>query len=150
MADHLFKFPKQERLCSETRITELFQNGESFMSYPMRVVWLALKPVDNPEIRVVMSVPKKKLRHAVDRNRVKRLLRETYRLNKQHFCQLAIAQNISLNIAFIWIPTEVLDHAKVEKKMKDALVKFEKILLERTAEEVKVSESSDSTVNEVL
>jgi ribonuclease P protein component len=125
MAEHPFSFPKEERLCSETRITALFQGGESFMSYPMRVVWLAFKPVGEPEIRVVMSVPKKKLRHAVDRNRVKRLMREAYRLNRKPLWDLVNDKGLSLHIAFIWIPTEVLDYAKVEKKMKDAMVKFE-------------------------
>ena len=97
----------------------------------MRVVWLAFDAVEDSEIRVVMSVPKKKLRHAVDRNRVKRLLREAYRLNKQTLWEQAIAQNLSIHVAFIWIPSEVLDYAKVEKKMKDALDKLEKLLAQR-------------------
>lgn len=130
MAEHQFKFTKQERLCSETRITEIFQSGESFMSYPIRVVFLASKTVDATLVKVLMSVPKKKLKHAVDRNRVKRLLRESYRLNKQLLWDLATEKGLSLEIAFIWIPSEVLDYAKVEKKMKDAMAKFEKVLSE--------------------
>ena len=131
MANSQFAFPKQERLCSETRINELFLSGESFMSYPVRVVWLAFKSDQNPEIQVVMSVPKKKLKHAVDRNRVKRLLREAYRLNKKVFREQAISFGFSLHIAFIWIPSEVLEYPKVEKKMKDALAKLEKLIQEK-------------------
>jgi len=131
MANSQFAFPKQERLCSETRINELFLSGESFMSYPVRVVWLAFKSDQNPEIQVVMSVPKKKLKHAVDRNRVKRLLREAYRLNKKVFREQAISLGFSLHIAFIWIPSEVLEYPKVEKKMKDALAKLEKLIQEK-------------------
>lgn len=139
MVEHQFKFSKQERLCSETRITELFQNGESFMSYPVRVVFQASKTMEKPRIQVLMSVPKKKLKHAVDRNRVKRLLREAYRLNKQSLWEKAVETGFSLEIAFIWIPSEVLDYAKVEKKMKDAIEKFGKLLSDKAdASEVAV------------
>lgn len=131
MADHPFSFPKQEHLCSETRINELFLKGESFMSYPFRVVWLASRAETETRIQVVMSVPKKKLKHAVDRNRVKRLLRETYRLHKSVLWQQATALGFSLDIAFIWIPSEILAYAKVEKKMKEAMVKFELLLSEK-------------------
>lgn len=140
MTDHQFNFSKQERLCSESQITELFQNGESFISYPVRVVWLALKGVEIPEIRVVMSVPKKKLKHAVDRNRVKRLLRESYRLNKHSFCEQARAQGCSVNLAFIWIPSEVLDYARVEKKIKEALVKLQKGLSDFQTKPVEITD----------
>lgn len=131
MLNHPFKFPKQEHLCSESQITELFLTGESFISYPVRVVWLAFPALEASSIRVVMSVPKKKLKHAVDRNRIKRLLREAYRLNKQELWNQAISKQLSLNIAFIWIPNEVLLYPKVEKKMKDALNKLATQILEK-------------------
>jgi len=146
MAEHQFKFSKQERLCSETRITELFQNGESFMSYPVRVVFLASKAVEKPRIQVLMSVPKKKLKHAVDRNRVKRLLREAYRLNKHPLWAQVVESGFSLEIAFIWIPSEVLDYAKVEKKMKDAVEKFGKLLSDKTDASEKTVDSEKELI----
>ena len=75
------------------------------MSYPVRVVFLASKAVEKPRIQVLMSVPKKKLKHAVDRNRVKRLLREAYRLNKHPLWAQVVESGFSLEIAFIWIPS---------------------------------------------
>lgn len=144
MADHPFKFPKKERLCSEIQISDLFQNGESFMSYPVRVVMQVFKPVENPGIQVVISVPKKKLKHAVDRNRVKRLLRETYRLNKQILLEQVIAQEASVRLAFIWVPSEILDYQRVEKKMKEALVKAGKSVLAQTMDEFSTPDTSMS------
>lgn len=140
MADHPFSFSKKEHLCSESQITELFQSGESFISYPVRVVLQVREAVGEPEIRVVMSVPKKKLKHAVDRNRVKRLLRETYRLNKQELWSQAIGLNLSVRMAFIWIPSEVLGHPKVEKKMKEALLKAGNLLLSHKTDEATLPE----------
>lgn len=108
------------------------------MSYPVRVVWLVCENAENPGIQVVMSVPKKKLRHAVDRNRVKRLLRETYRLNKQTVWEQAINLRVSVRVAFIWIPSEILEYARVEKKMKEALVKLEKVILAHSDNKLQV------------
>ena len=105
------------------------------MSYPVRVVMQISKSVENAGIQVVMSVPKKKLKHAVDRNRVKRLLRETYRLNKQTLLEQSEAQGVSVRLAFIWIPSEILDYKRVEKKMKEALVKVGKCILAHQSEE---------------
>lgn len=75
-----------------------------------------------------MSVPKKKLKRAVDRNRVKRLLREAYRLSKSELATYSEAQGFQLKVAFVWIPSEVLDYAKVEKKMVEALLKMKRQL----------------------
>lgn len=75
-----------------------------------------------------MSVPKKKLKHAVDRNRVKRMLRESYRLQKAELTQVIVEQRLQVCMAFVWIPNEVLDYAKVEKKVTDALLKMKNLL----------------------
>jgi len=96
------------------------------------------KAVESPEIRVLMSVPKKKLRHAVDRNRVKRLLRETYRLNKHILLEQAVTQGVSVRMAFIWIPTEVVDYKQIEKKMKEALTKAGRFILEQTTDKLSI------------
>jgi ribonuclease P protein component len=139
MTDHPFVFPKQEHLCSERDITQLFEKGESFISYPMRVVWLKFPIVEGSPVKVVMTVPKKKLKRAVDRNRIKRLLREAYRLNKQALIQQAVSQGVSLHIAFIWVPAEKLEYKKVEKKMKDALLKvLSNLLPPKTSDETKI------------
>lgn len=123
-----FTFTKQEKLTGETVVTDLFLTGASFIAYPIRVVWKSAKTEDAPSLKVLMSVPKKKLKHAVDRNRVKRLLREAYRLQKQDLSDLVAEQGLQVRMAFVWIPNEVLDYLKVEKKVLDALSKMQKLL----------------------
>jgi ribonuclease P protein component len=127
-------FSKTERLCSETQIAWLFQQGESLMAYPMRVVWMSYPAESESSVQVVMSVPKKKLKHAVDRNRVKRHLREAYRLNKQELVDFAVEHRLSFRIAFVWIPSEVLLYEKINRKMAEVLGK-----IQRTFEEPVVS-----------
>ena len=82
-----FTFKKDERVTGVKRIEHLFAHGRSFISYPLRVVFVEQTMQDDSSRRVsvFVSVPKKKLKSAVDRNRMKRLIRETYRLNKHSF-----------------------------------------------------------------
>src|SRR5271170_3084196 len=78
---HTFK--KEERLCNKKLIDGLFHSGSSFLCYPFKVSWLV---VEEPRIypaQIVFSVSKKRFKRAVDRNLIKRRMREAYRLNKQ-------------------------------------------------------------------
>lgn len=104
------------------------------MAYPIRVVWSASK-TEEPSLKVLMSAPKKKLKHAVDRNRVKRLLREAYRLQKKPLTDLVAEYGLQVQMAFIWIPNEVLDYPKVERKVADALTKIQQLVLPVSLEE---------------
>ena len=124
-----FTFSKKEKLTGETVVNELFLKGASFIAYPVRVVWSVSKTEDGPSIKVLMSVPKKKLKHAVDRNRVKRLLREAYRLQKKDLTVLVEEQGLQVRMALVWIPNEVLEYAKVERKVLDALFRMQKLLI---------------------
>lgn len=126
-----FTFAKNEKLTGETTVNELFLKGESFIAYPVRVVW-TYEMAEAASLKVLMSVPKKKLKHAVDRNRVKRLLREAYRHHKQELSSLILEKGLQVKVAFVWIPNEVLEYAKVERKVADALSKMQKQLAQNT------------------
>jgi len=128
-------FKKKERVTGEKRVEALFANGQSFVAYPMRVVFVETAPVTEtafngaqysqlPPISILISVPKKRIKSAVQRNRIKRLIRETYRLNK-HLIELS---DNRLDVAFVYVKDELSDYATIEKGMLKAL----KLLSEHT------------------
>ncbi|MDR1525669.1 MAG: ribonuclease P protein component [Tannerella sp.] len=116
-------FPKSERLCLKKDIDRLFTDGQSFVSYPLRILYL---PDDgdlssSPGISVFISVPKKRIRHAVRRNRIKRLIREAHRLNKNEISGLCKQKGIQLYVACIYICNEMKTFASIEKAMLKAM-----------------------------
>ena len=78
-----FTYPKIEKLKSKTTIDLLFSEGASVSKYPLRLVYISGEFGENVPIKMGVSVSKKHFKNAVDRNYFKRVLRETYRLNKQ-------------------------------------------------------------------
>jgi ribonuclease P protein component len=76
-------FSKEERLCSRKYLDLLFKNGSSFLLYPLRVSYLMVDHKPEFPVQVVINVPKKRYKRAVDRNLLKRRIREAYRLQKQ-------------------------------------------------------------------
>ncbi|WP_374174424.1 ribonuclease P protein component [Flavobacterium tructae] len=77
-----FTYPKNERLKSKTTIGLLFSEGKSVSKYPLRLVYRPAEENSEEKIKMGVSVSKKYFKKAVDRNYFKRVLRETYRLNK--------------------------------------------------------------------
>ena len=112
-----FTLKKQERVSGEKRIEHLFANGRSFIAYPLRVVYVVRgKCESDPQLSIFVSVPKKRLKSAVKRNRVKRLIREVYRLNK-HFFLNGVNPEMGIDIAFVYVKNELSDFATIEKGM---------------------------------
>jgi len=117
-------FPKAEHLCGEKRIARLYTQGEAFMAFPFRVVFRIEQKKDLATASVMVSVPKKRFKRAVKRNRLKRLLREAYRLNKHALIDLLDEKQLQVHVAFNYVSDEELDFVTVEKKMKIALQKL--------------------------
>ncbi|AHW59365.1 ribonuclease P protein component [Draconibacterium orientale] len=113
---------KAERLCSKKVIDELFAEGESFLAFPIKVVYKVTELPQPVPVQAGFTVSKKIFKRAVKRNRIKRLMREAYRLNKQMLPLLADEQQMA--IFFIFIGKELPTFAQVEKAMKKALYKL--------------------------
>ena len=129
-----FTFKKAERINSQLVIDKLFGGGNTAMSvFPLRAIYMTEPLQDAPSpVRILVSVPKKRFKHAVDRNRMKRQVREAYRLNKHELCQLAAERGLLVSVAFICITDELVESAKVEKSMKKILANIaDKIILQK-------------------
>lgn len=98
-------FRKPERMVSQKLIDELFGGGHShsLAAFPLRMVYMVRERHQGAEpVQLLVSVPKKHLHHAVDRNRTKRQLREAYRLNK-HLVLDALPADKQLAVALVWL-----------------------------------------------
>ncbi|WP_294081396.1 ribonuclease P protein component [Proteiniphilum sp. UBA5384] len=131
MTEQRFRFTKEERVTGEKRVETLFALGYSFMSYPFRIVYLKTAPYGVLPLSILISVPKKRLKSAVDRNRMKRLTREAYRLNKHFLFNRELAENRHLDVAFIYVADKLCDYAAVEKGMRKALKELDHRIEER-------------------
>jgi ribonuclease P protein component len=113
-----FSFPKSERLHKKKTIQELFEKGSSFYLYPFRVYFQA-GPADLSH-QAMFSVSKRNFKRAVDRNLLKRRMREAYRLNKH-----ALTGTSKFQIAYIYTAKELIPVNLIEEKM---LLSFKRLI----------------------
>lgn len=117
-----YKFRKEERLSSKKIIQELFDNGSSFYLYPFKVVY-TLQPDKSLPNQVLFSVPKRNFKKAVDRNRIKRQLREAYRLNKS----LLPDSDVKFCIGYIYTSKEKIPSKKLVEQLRESLVRLNQV-----------------------
>ena len=113
-----YTFTKEERLCNKKLIDQLYHNGSSFLCYPFKVSWLPTNDTQPFPAQVMFSVAKKRYKRAVDRNLLKRRIREAYRLHKQQNLYSLLSETdkkIILSIGYIG--KEIADYDLIEKKM---------------------------------
>ncbi len=113
---------KSERLTNKTLFEELLSSDFSFIQYPFRMVAKESSHSGDYPARIAISVGKKKFKHAVDRNRLKRLTREAFRCNKSLLYE-GIAPGHTIDILFIYLDNRIATFSKVEKALQSALTK---------------------------
>lgn len=117
------KFPKSERLRGKRKIEALFTEGRHFTVYPFKVVYLKQKqPESLLPNQILVAVPKRNFKRAVDRNRIKRLIKEAYRLNKRLIP--TGRPEFYLLIGYIYLGKEVPEYQYVEQKLKQSLLRL--------------------------
>ncbi len=108
-------FPKNEKLCGQLRIKQLYAEGKRFVVWPLRITYL---PSVDGTTEVLIWAPKSLFKHAVDRNRLRRRMREAYRLQKH------LLGDRHYQIAVNYMDRRQQDYAVIEKAMRKALKKL--------------------------
>lgn len=124
MYSNKFTFGKKERLCSRKAISGLFEKGHSFYSPPFRVLWMVSVDDQHYPVRTGISAGKKSIPRAVDRNRVKRLVRETWRMNKHILYRQLEQLDMKLVIMIIYSGNTVPEYRDIEAGMNKLVRNF--------------------------
>ena len=122
-----FRLYKKEKLCSTVAIEQLFGRvggGMSAVDYPLRAVWRKndRRHSDAP-IVFMITVPKKKLRHAVDRVKMRRRIREAYRLSRNSY---PLSEGVKIDVAFVYLAPTLMSYAAVARAMESLLGKIQR------------------------
>ncbi len=119
-----FTFDKAERLKSRKVIDSLFKEGQSFSIYPLRIVWVPIQPpLSDFAVQFALTVPRRSFPRAVHRNRLRRRIREAYRLHKHHLYE-NLPTDQQFGIMIIYIAREELEYRIIESAMQRIIKKW--------------------------
>jgi len=110
-----FTLSKIEKLKKENQIKTVFGSGLRSIKYPLRANWNYLE--SDTAVKVLFGASKKNFKSAVHRNKVKRLMREAYRLNKIKLVEFCLQRNVKIGISFIYIGNEIPTFEYISTKM---------------------------------
>ena len=121
-------FAKGERLCGIKAISRLFAEGKSMAFPPLRVIY-AIMPGDTElqPARVLISVPKRHFRKAVDRNLIRRRIREAYRKNKMPLVSSLAEAGKRIELAIIWTDTKIRPYSETERSVIEMVQKLSRL-----------------------
>jgi ribonuclease P protein component len=112
-------FGKKYKLCSHTTIKAVFEEGKTIKQYPLRSIALTLEPDSTKAaFQMVISVPKRNFKKAHDRNRIRRQLKEAFRLNKVALEEKLIEQKQQIALFIVYTERTALEYKVLESKMK--------------------------------
>jgi ribonuclease P protein component len=123
-----FTLGKNERLKSRKSIEQLFSEGKKIVAAPYRILYLFTKTEKDHALLFGIGVSAKNFKKAVDRNRIKRLTREAYRLQKISLQEKIKATNIGLHVFFIYTGKELPEYNEIYQKVGIVLKKLDKLI----------------------
>jgi len=124
----VFTYQKSDKLKSRKQTQHLFSTGQAINVFPIRLIY-TIEPIEGTAANLSLTsvlqagvgAPSRTFRKAVQRNRVKRLLREAYRLEKPNFISQAALDNKRVNLFFLYTDALVLTQVEIQGKLKEAL-----------------------------
>ena len=120
-----FTLCKEERLKSNLSIQKLLKHGRSVSTFPLKIYWnFSPDPHQKYPVRVAISVPKRKFRKAVDRNLMKRRLREAYRLNKSILYDTLDQHQQKIQLIILLLSDEFIPYTQLEQGMREILLQL--------------------------
>ena len=120
-----FGYHKKEKLKSRTELQAIFTTGKSFSVFPIKVFFIEKDTMDTTvPVSAGVGVSSRHFKKAVDRNRIKRLLREAYRLEKQPLLQAITVQSKTVSVFFLYLDKELPDYVLIREKMKEGIEKL--------------------------
>lgn len=117
------RFKKGERLKSRRIIKALFASGHSLGAYPLRLVYMPIPAAPYP-VQFTATVPRRKFPRAVQRNRIKRQIREAWRLHKNDLYQQGFPEDLSYAFLVIYVAKEPLPYRDIERGMRKLMQRF--------------------------
>ena len=119
------RFKKNERLCNLILINQLFEKNRSYFKYPFKLIWKESEITSDYPAQMLISVPKRKFKKAVDRNLIRRRSKEIYRHQKSFLYETLNKKEKKIIFIFIYIAKEILEHRQIEKSIKTLLKNLE-------------------------
>lgn len=131
-----YTLKKDDRLKSRKIIEQLFKEGKTFSVFPLRIIYSSTLPAlsdSNNLLKAAFGVSSKNFKKAVDRNRIKRLLRESYRLQKKLLKEQLSTSDKKMAVFFMFNGKEMTDHKTIYDKMQKSIGRLQKIIHEDSA-----------------
>ena len=122
----LYGLDKKQKLKSRKLITEVFAHGKSFSVFPLRITYLLKPSAATPGIQIGVTASKKNFKKAVDRNRIKRLLREAYRLQKNDLLFKVKEAGMQCSVFFLYTGKEIASFPDIKTAMTKTLDQLNK------------------------
>ena len=119
-----YKLTKDEKLCSRTSVNLLFDEGKSLMAFPLRAAY-RMRPAGEHPVQFLISIPKKRIRKAVNRVTLRRRTREAYRLNRRQLLIPVLEQlGVGVDIAFVYLDGSPAPYDVINERMINLLTRI--------------------------